>query len=138
MGALAATTVAVMPALTTLTTIAIGTWCKVAPTCSARTASMISSACVMRRSSRPTVRNGLLLRSPLSSPQEPQKNCANDRPMKVLNVANSFTPYLRYRTIMPQLPLCLAVQAYRTPDMVKIGEFAKLAAPVFQFQGRST
>jgi hypothetical protein len=64
----------------------------------------------------------------LSSPQEPQKNCANDRPMKVPDRANSFTPYLRYRTIAPQLPLCLAVQAYRTPDMVKIGEFAKLAA----------
>ena len=58
--------------------------------------------------------------------------------MKVPNLDNSFTPYLRYRTIVPQLPLCLAVQAYRIPDMVKIGEFAKLAAPVFQFQGRST
>jgi hypothetical protein len=127
-GALAATTVAVMPALTTLTTTAIGTCWKVAPTCPARTASKISSACVMRGLSRPTVRNGLLLRSPLSSPQEPQKNCANDRPMKVPDRANSFTPYLRYRTIVPQLPLCLAVQAYRTPDMVKIGEFAKLAA----------
>jgi hypothetical protein len=59
------------------------------------------------------VRNGLLLRSPLSSPQEPQKNPANGRWMKVPRLANRFHPLFCLVTAigaqLPPAPCCASL-----------------------------
>jgi hypothetical protein len=80
---------------------------------------MTSSADSMTGSSGPPVRNrllvrnGLLLRSPLSSPQEPQKNRANGRWMKVPRLANRFHPLFCLVTAigaqLPPAPCCASL-----------------------------
>src|SRR5437660_7313924 len=80
---------------------------------------MTSSAGFMTGSSGPPVRNrllvrnGLLLRSPLSSPQEPQKNRANGRWLKVPRLANRFHPLFCLVTAigaqLPPAPCCASL-----------------------------
>ena len=59
------------------------------------------------------VRSGLLLRSPLSSPQEPQKNRASGRWMKVPRLANRFHPLFCLVTAigaqLPPAPCCASL-----------------------------